>query len=344
MADGASRSRSAGVGRGGARRDGSLRARFLRAWSGPQAASSVRRACVPAGPLQEAGYDFLSICGRSTRSHEGSVLHDGPLSLRSVGLTFRHCAQARAWFIYPGWEKFAIACGGNYTGGEQVRSPRAPGLGGDLQGPGEADARPIEPDRRALSWVRDGPDDPWKIPVLSPLGGEGGPAQGLQSTGVHVARSPSAGEHPSRTSPAGSRPPVHTTGMGGVCPRPWREFHSREGGKGPGPSPASDTLTYFSLARFLRPVARSDGARRRCLLGGRVLLVGAVGVLPGEFALVRGGNFTAGEGGRRPRPAGSRKLGRIRPGSNLRPPALRPGGGPRPRHRRSRLRPAETFP
>ena len=60
VADGASRSRSAGVGRGGAGRRVSPRV-ILRAWSGPQAVSSVRRSTWPAGPSQEAGFDCQSV-------------------------------------------------------------------------------------------------------------------------------------------------------------------------------------------------------------------------------------------------------------------------------------------
>ena len=61
--DGASRSRSAGVGRGGGAKTGVSARWFLRAWSGPQAVSSVRRAQWPAGPSQEAGYDCRSVGG-----------------------------------------------------------------------------------------------------------------------------------------------------------------------------------------------------------------------------------------------------------------------------------------
>ena len=65
--DGASRSRSAGVGRGGARRRGRLRAWFLRAWSGPQAVSSVRRARGRRGPhKRRATFAVRSVVVRSS--------------------------------------------------------------------------------------------------------------------------------------------------------------------------------------------------------------------------------------------------------------------------------------
>ena len=58
---------SVSLGRGRPRRSAEkghrgLSAMFLRAWSGPQAASSVHLSTeVPAGPLQEAGYEFHSV-------------------------------------------------------------------------------------------------------------------------------------------------------------------------------------------------------------------------------------------------------------------------------------------
>ena len=67
--DGASRSRSAGVGRGGAGRPGGLLAWFLRAWSGPQAVSSVRRAHGRRGPHQRrATFANRSVYGAELRN------------------------------------------------------------------------------------------------------------------------------------------------------------------------------------------------------------------------------------------------------------------------------------
>ena len=90
--DGASRSRSAGVGRGGGAKTGVSARWFLRAWSGPQAVSSVRRAQWPAGPSQEAGYVCQSVgvgVLEPTGGERGSDEDTGPGRVASPGLASR---------------------------------------------------------------------------------------------------------------------------------------------------------------------------------------------------------------------------------------------------------------
>ena len=110
--------------------------------------------------MQEAGYEFQSV-GVKAENRRGCnqklikmLFRDGEphrgfvASRWSVFGALRRplallCSQALAWFINPGWEKFAICPGENFTGGEGERSPGAPGQRGDLQTSAQADVAPI---------------------------------------------------------------------------------------------------------------------------------------------------------------------------------------------------------
>ena len=86
--DGASRSRSAGVGRGGVPGDRSPGTCSSAPGSGPQAASSVRRACCRRGPCKRRATSSVRSVDNGVRSSTGEEAprsHDGPCWVRAVG-------------------------------------------------------------------------------------------------------------------------------------------------------------------------------------------------------------------------------------------------------------------
>ena len=174
--DGASRSRSAGVGRGGGAKTGVSARWFLRAWSGPQAVSSVRRAQWPAGPSQEAGYVCQSVGvgvleptggrGEATRTQAPAE------SPRRASLPAP--SAVRTVLIHSGWEKLDKPSGGFFKGGEGGKARDQLWLQGNRSGQGlAAESCPGHlsfPDTRWLGW-------PFDSAVLPPSRGGGKPAR-----------------------------------------------------------------------------------------------------------------------------------------------------------------------
>ena len=123
---GLARPGSAAEGRG----DGRLRARFLRAWSGPQAVSSVRRARGRRGPHKRRA----TIANRSVRSQElrdGGTDTDGspreaPLSDTDPPVCLP--GTVRTVLIHSGWEKLDKPSGGFFKGGKEEKARELPGL------------------------------------------------------------------------------------------------------------------------------------------------------------------------------------------------------------------------
>ena len=178
--------------------------------------------------MQEAGYDFLSVC---CVEHGGPRSEFGPCSVLRVGLAFRPCAQARAWFINPGWEEFAFGCGGNFTGGRQGRTPAAPELQGDLQGAREAGEATLEPERSDSLLDTGWPGWTPKIAGSLPSQGRGGKSpgplehRGRRRTLAVRRRAPFSGSR-------GGRPPAGSYNRAGGSLRSAVEGNSREAGGG----------------------------------------------------------------------------------------------------------------
>ena len=94
-----------------------------------QAASAERIAggALARGGLRVPFGRWITACGAPGGAPRS---HDGPCWVRAVGRRSDTAPQARAWFTNPGWEKFPIPSGENFTAGEEGRTPLAPGLEG----------------------------------------------------------------------------------------------------------------------------------------------------------------------------------------------------------------------
>ena len=170
-----------------------------------QAASAERIAggALARGGLRVPFGRWITACGAPGGAPRS---HDGPCWVRAVGRRSDTAPQARAWFTNPGWEKFPIPSGENFTAGEEGRTPLAPGLEGDLQDSPQADARPLEPDRGALYSGTRWPGWTPRIYGSFPLSGERGEKpQASKGPGVCDARSASDDALPVRA--RARRPP-----------------------------------------------------------------------------------------------------------------------------------------
>ena len=183
-----------------------------------QATSAER---VTAGPLQEAGFECLSI---------GEF---GALDLFPQQTPAGSYIRARkSWTLVR--ERISQE-------GSRERAQGLLGYRGTSRDPGRPPPAASRPPEAHLSWIRDGPCRGRFFLVLSPLRGEGGRARGLRGTGRTRPESLPREGYSRRTPDAGSRLPLHTSGMVEVCPLPGREFHRGEGGDSPGP-PGPPTL------------------------------------------------------------------------------------------------------
>ena len=228
--DGASRSRSAGVGRG---EDGAGappwfsapdRARRLRA------ASAERHA--PAGPSQEAGYVCHSVrvhrpragCVRLESNGRRRALAPGCLAAR-LGLSPAG-APAGRFSIHSVWEKCDIGSGGFFRAGGRGGTQDLPGSPADLQESREADRRPAGAHRRSRF-----PGYPMaRVPSATrgplPAGGERGAE--LQLRRDHRGPRPCRG--PRGAALSGHRAPRLALRSTGSIHAGWGEWDVRTGG------------------------------------------------------------------------------------------------------------------
>ena len=236
---------SVSLGRGRPRRSAEkghrgLSAMFLRAWSGPQAASSVHLSTeVPAGPLQEAGYECHSVSefdGGGPRDHRGSLsarrlemraAADGEGPLRGRPCVGRPpCAPRYAVVHISGLGKVPDWLGREFQRMGPGRSPGAPGL--RVRPPGRRGAlgRLSCPTERHFPRTPDGPGAP-RFSGGSPLSGEGERSP-TRSEGLRPAPAP-------RQAPLSGprRPDFHTLPLAAVGRGLGREFQRRPGGRGP---------------------------------------------------------------------------------------------------------------
>ena len=259
MADGASRSRSAGGGRGGGSEKGTpcpLRAQIPPRLVGPAGCKQRPPDECRRGPCKRRA----TISNRSVRTtrQAGDSLRRSVLGARRrAGLPTLSQQPPAGSYIRAG-KSWTLAVRRITQEGRRREAPDLLGSSGTSRAPRRPSRRRSSPRSEPLHWTRDGADRPRFGMVLSPLRGEGRLAQEPLGTGVNASRSEPALGAPRRATmhDAAARLPYIRAGTSLTLAVPEITQEGRRAGAQT--SRAADTLKIFAAA--IRSSRASDAA------------------------------------------------------------------------------------